>query len=476
MGTAADLTPTVYYIPTVTTTGTPADQPAFPTNIASTISSGNDGNIFIGVTGTYNDVVGTPSVDPFNLTLGNNYSVIYKLNSSLSFDATFGLPYTSDESFPTTKYIFINDLNGSGFTNLEIVKIITNGVSGNKILALFKEDTNMVIARFTEDGRGTLNPLTGLDDTFGGGTGYNGTQVGVPTSMVMTTDNIYVSSDDGTDFIINKYTIDGVFETSITGQFPGGDGTSSIITDMIIHDNIIYITGTTFDGVRNQISFDSYLAPGLTVNPSFTGSLLNPVLADPPYETSKIVRQESGNLLIAAYRSSAGVDDLNVYVFGRLSNGLVNNGFGPDNNGILNFIFDNQVIFGVKSININISKNNGFIVSGNLLVDDSYTPVDPVTDDIPPIYQYYVLSYNENGQTQISYSRGYNPQQSSEDEVSVTEAGSRPAVVWDVNAGMYSSDTYYFVGQFLMGNRIYSGDADPNLNTYQGFITQMHCI
>lgn len=438
-----------------TTTEDPRFQPAFPTITTQSISISDNGDVYVAAFGDYNTY--GPILTPQDLQTDQTYSVIYKLDKNLNPDTNFGLPLTTDltPETPSTRYIFINQFGYTNpapeLSNLQVKKIIV--LNDDKILALFSGTgdgtdfpTNaIVLARFAANGRGTDDVLTGLDHTFtdvnllaAPTLGFSAVLEGAPRDMVVTSNYIYVGGFRGTDYLLARYTYDGQYEAEVTGTLPDGNGSGSVITSMLVNQDIIYVSGTTLDAFGSQVSIDSFNAPALTLNADFTGSALGVVTSGPGYSNSRIIRQSSGNLLIASYRS-LGADNENVYVFGRLANGFENTDFAEDGELVFSFSSTDYI----QSINLDLAANDGFIVSGK--VEISTNPA--------PNLQYFVLSYNQSGTTQASQIRGYNPQNNSLAEIS--DATSRQGIVENIDASGYLNGRYYLGGELDMATRIY---------------------
>lgn len=133
--------------------------------------------------------------------------------------------------------------------------------------------------------------------------------------------------------------------------------------------NITYVCGTALDAT-NHIAVNAYINTESTIE-LYSGFLNNKVV-EGDFLTAKILRQGSGNFIIAAIKSSDSV----LYIFSLKEQGNINTEFGPNSDGSTTVIF-HQISGNLSTVDLNLGENDSFTISslyyGNNLATTEYS-------------------------------------------------------------------------------------------------------
>ena len=437
--------------------GPPVFQPAFLNNQVRGIDIGEDGSIYLGVSGQYNPI--GPVLFPQNLVPSSNYSGIYKLSFQLSTSNIFGSPLAlAGDETPTINYIVVIDpITQEGMEDWVVTRLIS--LSDGKILVSFTNGTNIqIISRFLEDGRNPILPASGMDPDFnaGGTPGYIMTQAGDVLCMRITSTHIIVAGNDGGDLFFSSYTLEGVFVSTYSKtQFttdPPVAITNSSITGMVVK--------MPEEGGITSTIFACGLATLIGVNPATTSVLVNSsgiFSINPEYTTDEFIIEDAANTynppdivhlstdkLVLTVSINTGLD---VIFVGVLNNGVLNPDFGVD--GMVVHAFTTVISSTYLSlVEESESAKESFITGG-------YTDGN-----------YYLLGYTLDGKNLLNIQRDVNPQGS-------VEAGQ---FVENIFSAAYRDGSYVMGGELLMGDQLYGNteDTTPLVNT-QGLAMTFLC-
>ena len=429
----------------------PRYQPAFLSNTVYSLDIATTGQIIVGVSGPYNPNAAV--ANPLNLVQGSTYSTIYKMNSNLEIDLTFGSPSNMIpplQELPTIGYIFIEQ------QNWQIVQVVSLG--DGTILAAFDDGTNtQLLGKFLSDGYDPANLPSGFDSTFGTA-GIVNSETGTIRSMLVTDNGqIIVGGEDtsGNTYILSSYNSDGTFVDTEATQFTytSGVNTVSNITSLAAWGDVIYASGlvvsSTVPGILQPATTSRVLNSSgvFQANADYTTAEIFIFNGATNYNTPQIIRQTTGNLVVNTFLDT----DTRVFFYGLLNNGTVNSDFGTA--GVVQNTIDAS--FDILSTTLSLSQSNGVIASGKM------TSVSPATE-------YWILGYNSTGKTLLNQQRGTN-QQNVPVDPSVTQE------IAEISSAVYNNGKYVVGGASTMPDRTYSDTGEADLATTQGLAMTFSC-